>query len=147
MQALIGKRVYFDVNIFIYALEPTPNMEAYFASVSHLFEMAVTGKIIAMTSELSLAEALVGVYKNNFPLVRLYDEMISNRVELSVYPINRDILTTSAFLRSQQKIALADAIHVATALKHNADFFITQDKRLQTTEALQKRTLDELQSF
>ena len=27
---LVGKRVYFDVNLFIYALEPTQDMQAYF---------------------------------------------------------------------------------------------------------------------
>ena len=144
MQHIVGKRVYFDVNVFIYALEPTQDMQAYFATVTQLFEMAVAKQIIAITSELTLAEALVGAYKNNLPLVALYEEMISDRADLSVYPIDRKILTTAALLRSQQKTALADAIHVATALNHDADFFITQDKRLQTAEGLQKLTLDSL---
>ena len=86
----------------------------------------------------------MGAYKNNQPLVVLYEEMISDRADLSVYPIDRKILTSAALLRSQQKIALADAIDVATALTHSADFFITQDKRLQTAEGLQKLTLDSL---
>jgi hypothetical protein len=48
----IGKRVYFDVNVFIYAVEPSETMQAYFATVSRLFELAVIGQITAMTSEL-----------------------------------------------------------------------------------------------
>ena len=144
MRQVIGKRVYFDVNVFIYALEPTEDMQAYFATVTKLFEMAVAGQIIGMTSELTLAEALVGAYKNNQPLIALYEEMISDRADLSVYPIDRQILKTAALLRSNQKAALADAIHVATALNHGADFFITQDKRLQTADGLQKLTLDAL---
>lgn len=119
-------------------------MQAYFATVTKLFEMAVAKQISAITSELTLAEALVGAYKNNLPLVELYEEMISNRADLSVYPIDRKVLTTAALLCSKQKTALADAIHVATALNHNADFFITQDKRLQTVVGLQKLTLDSL---
>lgn len=142
MQRLIGKRVYFDVNVFIYALEPTQDMQAYFATVARLFEMAVAKQFFAMTSELTLAEALVGAYKNNQSLVTLYEEMISDRVDLSVYSIDRRVLMTAALLRSNQKTALADAIHVATALNNDADFFITQDKRLQTSEGLQKLTLD-----
>ena len=39
-QQLLGKRVYFDVNVFIYALEPTQQMQDYFATVAKLFEMA-----------------------------------------------------------------------------------------------------------
>ncbi len=144
MQHIVGKRVYFDVNVFIYALEPTQDMQAYFVTVTQLFEMAVAKKIVAITSELTLAEVLVGAYKNNLPLVALYEEMISDRAELSVYPIDRKILMTAALLRSEQKTALADAIHVATALTHSADFFIAQDKRLQTAEGLQKLTLDSL---
>jgi predicted nucleic acid-binding protein len=142
MQRLIGKRVYFDVNVFIYALEPTQDMQAYFATVAKLFEMAVAKQFFAMTSELTLAEALVGAYKNNQPLVALYEEMISDRIDLSVHPIDRLVLTTAALFRSNQKTALADAIHVATALNNDADFFITQDKRLQTSGSLQKLTLD-----
>lgn len=142
MQRLIGKRVYFDVNVFIYALEPSQDMQAYFATVARLFEMAVAKRFFAMTSELTLAEALVGAYKNNQPLVTLYEEMISDRADLAVHSIDRQVLTTAALLRSNQKIALADAIHIATALNNEADFFITQDKRLQTTESLQKLTLD-----
>lgn len=142
MQRLIGKRVYFDVNVFIYALEPTQDMQAYFATVAKLFEMAVAKQFFAMTSELTLAEALVGAYKNNQPLVTLYEEMISDRVDLSVHPVDRQVLKAAALFRSNQKAALADAIHVATALNNDADFFITQDKRLQTSEGLQKLTLD-----
>ncbi len=95
LQKIRGKRVYFDVNVFIYAIEPT-------------------------------------------------QEMLSNRADLSVHPISRKILNTAALLRSEQKIALADAIHVATALNHEADYFITQDKRLQIANGLQKLTLDSL---
>jgi|APLak6261659701_1056019.scaffolds.fasta_scaffold07617_3 predicted nucleic acid-binding protein len=144
MQRLINKRVYFDVNVFIYALELNDDMQAYFAVVEKLFAMAVSKQIFAMTSELTLAEALVGAYKNNQALVELYETVISNREELAVYPVTRQVLKTAALLRSDQKTALADAIHIATALNHHADFFITQDKRLHTVEGLQKLTLDSL---
>lgn len=144
MQRLIGKKVYFDVNVFIYAVEPSETMQAYFSAVSQLFAMAQSMTLYAMTSELTLAEALVGAYKNNQSLVKLYEALISHRAELAVYPIDRNILTTAALLRSQQKTALADAIHVATALNHQADFLITQDKRLFTDDSVQKLTLNDL---
>ena len=146
MQRLINKRIYFDVNIFIYALEPTEDMQANFAKVRQLFVMAMSGQILAMTSELSLAEALVGAYKFNQALVDLYEAVISPRDELAVHTVDRWILKTAAQLRSNRHIALADAIHVATAINHHADFFLTQDKRLQTPVGLAKLTLVELQS-
>jgi predicted nucleic acid-binding protein len=143
MQQLINKRVYFDVNIFIYALEPTEEMQHYFSVVQKLFELAVSKQIQAITSELSLAEALVGAYKNNQNLISLYEEMITDRKELIVLPVDRTILKNAALFRSRQKIALADAIHVATALTAKTDFLITQDKRLKLPEGLTKRTLDD----
>ena len=108
--------------------------------------MAVAKQFNAITSELTLAEALVGAYKNHIQLVALYEDMISDRPELAVYPIDCNILSNAALLRSKNKTALADAIHVATTHIHGADFFITQDKRLKTTEGLQKLSLDELLS-
>ncbi len=48
---LVGKRVYFDVNLFIYALEPTQDMQAYFVTVTKLFEMAVAKQFNAITSK------------------------------------------------------------------------------------------------
>ncbi len=145
MQALLGKRVSFDVNVFIYALEPSESMQTAFVTVSRLFELAASGQIVAMTSELSLAEALVGAYQSNPMLVTLYESFIKHRAELAVYAVDREVLTKAAWLRSQQKTALADAIHVATALIHQADFFITHDKRLQIPAEMTKLTLEQLQ--
>jgi predicted nucleic acid-binding protein len=146
IQQLVGKRVYFDVNLFIYALEPTQDMQPYFVTVTKLFEMAVAKQFVAITSELSLAEALVGAYKNHSQLVALYEDMISDRPELAVYPVDRKVLSNAALLRSKSKTALADAIHVATPYIHGADFFVTQDKRLQIIEGMQKLSLDALLS-
>jgi len=70
LQHIVGKRIYFDVNLFIYALEPTQNMQAYFTTVTKLFEMAVAKQIIAITSELTLAEALVGRIQKRFATSR-----------------------------------------------------------------------------
>jgi len=78
MQRLSNKIVYFDANIFIYAVETNETMSPYFTIVSHLFELAATRNIAAMTSELTLAEVLVGAYNTNKqPLVKLYEDLIS----------------------------------------------------------------------
>lgn len=145
MQSLLGQRVYLDTNVFIYALEPSDSMQNILPIVTRLFELAVTRQLLAITSELSLAEALVGAYKTKASLVDLYDAFICSRPELIVYPVNRDVLHHAAKLRSQQKMALADAIHVATAFIYQADSFITHDKRIYTPSGLEKFTLEDLQ--
>lgn len=144
MQCLLGKRVYLDTNVFIYAVEPTESMQPLFEKVTRLFELALNQQLIAMTSELSLAEVLVGAYKTSSALVKIYEGLLRNRPELAVYAIDRDVLRHVARLRSQQKISLADAIHLSTALIHQADIFISHDKRISSPVNMLKFTLEDL---
>lgn len=147
MNRLSGKRVYLDTNVFIYGIEPSEYTQHLFVVVTGLFELAMNQQISAMTSELSLAEVLVGAYKASSSLVNLYENLIINRPELAVYPVDREVLRYAAQLRSQQKIALADALHLATALHHQADIFITHDKGIYSPAILTKLTLEDLQAI
>lgn len=136
--SLRGKKLYFDTNLFIYAVETTEPNHPYLAVIDRLFSMAEQGEVQAITSELSLAETLVGAYKNSSDLVVLYEELLSNRAELAVFPVNKTVLRIAAYTRTVVKIALADAIHVATAINERADFFITNDEKLRVPDGIEK---------
>ena len=56
LDRIAGRRTYLDVNLFIYALEGHPQ---YLSVVTDLFDAIDRGSLQAVTSELSLAEALV----------------------------------------------------------------------------------------
>lgn len=56
LTALQGDRIYLDTNIWIYALEGYP---AFRAEITLLFERIQSGALMAITSELALAELLV----------------------------------------------------------------------------------------
>ena len=51
-----GSRIYLDTNVFIYALEAYPEYEL---SLNSLFSAIDSGKLTAVTSELTLAEVLI----------------------------------------------------------------------------------------
>ena len=53
VDALRGKRVYLDANVFIYAVEQHPEHALFLAGLFDLFE---AGEVVAVTSELTLAE-------------------------------------------------------------------------------------------
>lgn len=139
-----GKKLYFDTNLFIYAVETTESSHPYLAVIDRLFAMAEQGEIQAVTSEFSLAETLVGAYKNSSELVVLYEALLSNKAELAVVPINKAVLRSAAYTRTVVKIALADAIHVATAINEQADIFITNDDKLRVPDGIKKLGLTEI---
>ena len=139
-----GKKLYFDTNLFIYAVEISDASHPYLAVIDCLFAMAEQGEVQAITSELSLAETLVGAYKNSSELVVLYEELLSNKAELAVLPVDKAVLRTAAYTRTVVKIALADAIHVATAINEQADVFITNDEKLRVPDGIKKIGLAEL---
>jgi len=56
IDAIRGERVYLDTNVFIYALEEYPR---YVQALTELFDSIDAGRLKAITSELTLAEALV----------------------------------------------------------------------------------------
>jgi predicted nucleic acid-binding protein len=126
LNSLQGDRIYFDVNIWIYALEGYPT---FITELTALLQAIDQGKLTAVTSELSLAEALTKPMKNQDQNTQLlYQQAISNRANVEVLPIDREILIKAAQLRAVTKLKLPDAIHAATALSSRCSTFLTNDK-------------------
>ena len=118
-QALAGKQVYLDVNIFIYALE---GMEPWASLLRQAFTGMETGEWQAVTSELSLAESLVRPFQlGRQDLVQLYRAALSNRDCLRLVPLDASILVSAARLRALHGFKLPDAMHAATAQAQGFD--------------------------
>ncbi|WP_207713961.1 hypothetical protein [Scytonema sp. UIC 10036] len=76
IDAIQGNKVYLDTNILIYALEGYP---AYLQDLTQLFQRITQGDLIAVTSELSLVEALVKPFQNqNLTQQQIYKQFITN---------------------------------------------------------------------
>ena len=61
---LAGKRAYLDTNVFIYALNGFP---AYVPLLTELFDAIEAGSLVAVASELALAEVLVVPFRHGNP--------------------------------------------------------------------------------
>jgi len=131
---LRGEMVYLDTNVFVYAVEGFPEHQAFLAE---LFEHIETGEIAAVTSELTLAEVLVkplGLGRQD--VVELYEEMLQTSDHFSVPPVERAVLVAAAEHRARLGIALADAIHVATAVAAGCSVLLTNDKKMKVPNAI-----------
>ena len=127
---LLGKAVYLDTNVFIYAVE---GFARHRSMIGELFHAIEVGHVDAVTSELTLAEALVKPLEVGWQdTADLYAELIQSSGQLIVIPIDRSILVDAALYRAQLGIKLPDAIHVATAVAAGCEVFLSDDRRIKT---------------
>jgi len=144
LDAIQGNLVYLDVNIWIYALEGYP---AYIQDLTQLFQSIDQGNLTAVTSELSLAEALVKPIQNqDLAQQTTYKQFIRTSQNLSVIPVNRDVLIEAAILRATVNIKLPDAIHAATALLTQCTTFLTNDQSFSQVPGLSVVLLSQISS-
>lgn len=131
-------RIYCDTNLFIVAVERRgPVSDA----IWKLIERAGEGRRPLITSELTIAEALVGpLAEHRSPTTpgatpittgATYLDVLTNTRGIELVPVDRSILVLAAYQRAESKaIKLPDAIHLATAESPSCTHFITGDRRL-----------------
>ncbi len=126
----LGERVYLDTNIIIYAVE---GFADYADQIHALLEAMDTGEIVAITSELTLAETLVKPLKDqSLAIQQAYRTFLTPTIALEVIPISREILEDAAQLRASSKLKLPDAIQLATAFRKHCDSFLTNDDNFKS---------------
>lgn len=128
--------IYFDTNVFIYAIE---GHDTYYEWINELFQFIASEQILVITSELTLAECLVKPFKdNNQAAIDGFKNHITNSEALRVCPVSKDILIRSASVRNELNLKLPDAIHMATAIENSCLTFISNDQRLKTPDGMLK---------
>jgi predicted nucleic acid-binding protein len=138
----LSGRVYLDTNIFIYALEGYP---AFRPILTTLFNALDRGELTAVTSELTLAEALVKpLLDRHAERQAAYLQVLQPSPSLHLAPVSREVLLAAARLRAETGLKLPDAIHAATAQLTGCDQFLTNDARLTSLPGLAIRRLSEL---
>jgi predicted nucleic acid-binding protein len=137
--AALGQRVYLDANIIIYAVE---GFAPFLAQMRALLAAVNSGEVVAVTSELTLAEVLVKPLKDQQPaLQQAYQTFLTPTPELEVAPVDLAVLVEAARLRATTKLKLPDAIHLSTALHYQCDSFLTNDDLFRTLSLPQIKLL------
>ncbi|MCI0489353.1 MAG: type II toxin-antitoxin system VapC family toxin [Blastocatellia bacterium] len=142
MSPILGRKVYLDTNIIVYAIE---GYELYAASIQAILDAMDSGDIVAATSELTIAEVLVKPKQDqNEMLVNAYRYFLRSTAALSVVPISRSILEEAAQIRASSNLKLPDAIHLATASAQGCDSFLTNDRAFRAVPSFNVKILSEL---
>lgn len=89
------------------------------------------GRVIVLSSELSLLETLVlPLRTRNDTLIQSFRNLLLNSRGVRLLPITRATLERAAQLRADTGLRTPDALHVASAAECNADTLVTNDANL-----------------
>jgi predicted nucleic acid-binding protein len=126
--------VYVDANILIYIVEGN---KALASELKQIVEALDAGVLAAVTSELTLAEVLIGPLRtNNQGLADTYRSLLTSSKVIRAVPVSVAVLERSAALRSNSMTSLPDAIHLATAELAGCKYLLTEDRQLQVRPPL-----------
>jgi predicted nucleic acid-binding protein len=119
--------------VFIYHFEDHPT----YAPLTHvLFEAVDRGDLLAVVSVLVVGEVLTGPKKaGDQEMLLHYRHVFSAYPNLELHPVTLQIMDYASDLRALYRLKTPDAIHVATALCHGAQVFVTNDKHLRKVDA------------
>jgi len=119
-------RIGLDTSIFIYHLEHHPR---YFPLTHELLSGVEAGRWEALASTVTLMELTVRPWQLKRPdVARAYEEALAYFPNLMLVDVTRDVARRAAQIRAQYNLRPADALHIATALAHDATAFVTNDR-------------------
>lgn len=143
IDSIYGSTVFFDTAPVIYFVEENSN---YSGIVTPFFDAAPSGTLKAITSVVTLSEALVVPLRTGSDrLAEHYRQVISPVRGIEVYSVTQQIAEEAAQLRATyRRIRTPDALQMATALVAGAQYFLTNDKALPNLPTLQMLVVDDL---
>ena len=139
---MLGRRTYLDTNLYIYVFE---GIETYRTRMVELLSAIDREDVTVIASELLFTEILPRPVKDGRQdLVERYLDLIRRTPRISLVPVDRSVILRSVHLRADFGLRSMDALHLATALVHGCNTFITNDRRLARVDLLRVLTLQDL---
>lgn len=135
-------RVGLDTNILIYFVQAHPRYGAWCAT---LFDRIERGRTVAVTSTVSLLEALVQPYTlQDDRLIQTFYALLPAYPGLAWLPLDLTIADKAAELRARYRLRTPDAIQLATALNAGATGFIGNDNGFRKVREIECLVLDDV---
>ncbi|MCX6580280.1 MAG: PIN domain-containing protein [Candidatus Aminicenantes bacterium] len=137
-----GKLIGVDTSVFIYFIEGNPRYSKF---TNEFFLKNQQGKFSIITSVITLLEVLVQPYKNSrADLIKEYKAIFEESPGIDLVDLNPEICEISAKLRADYRVRTPDSIEIGTALYGGADFFLTNDIRLEVIKEIPIIALDKV---
>lgn len=139
---IIGPSPYLDANLYIYAFEGFVDVRA---TLLPLLDYLGRADVEVTGSELLIPELLTKpMALDDQELIDRYMDFFDAPGSVTLIPVSRPVLTLAAELRADEGLALADAIHIATAIDQGCSSFVTADETLAAIDDLPIVTLQDL---
>lgn len=143
VECLKGKRrVCLDTTVLIYFVEQNAK---YISIVDPLFTHLVNANLPAITSYLTLLEVMVGPLRSGqHKIACQYREILLNNRNLRLFPLEQTIAEQAAEIKARFNIfKTPDCIQLATAVREQADVFVTNDFQLKRFTDVEVLVLDD----
>ena len=138
----LGRRTYLDANLYIYLFEGVP---VYRRLMADLVGEIDQQDISVIASELTLVEILPSpVRERQRGLVASYLELMQRTPRFTLVQVDRRVIERAVQLRADLRLRSMDALHLATALVHGCETFLTNDERLAAPDDIRLVTLKDL---
>jgi predicted nucleic acid-binding protein len=124
---------YLDANIVIYWVEGPPGLGA--RAAAHLAALRRGGHTFAV-SDLTRLECLVKPLRLALPALLADFRAFFTLPDVQVLSLTADVCDRAAELRAMQAFKTPDALHLAAAIVHGCDRFLTNDTRLNACTAV-----------
>lgn len=142
-EALAGvTRLYLDTAPAIYLVERNPQ---FFDQVCEIFKRIDEGQLTVVASPITLAECLVGAYRNSQTEVAANFVQLLTQEAVDFVQISGAIGDLAAQLRVKHNLKLIDAFQIAVALEAGCEAFLTNDAQLQKVPDLRILVISELE--
>lgn len=125
-------RLFLDANVLIPMIEQS---NPYADRLRGLFDPWLPDPSFRIvTSELVLAECMVGPLRTGQRAFRELYELIREEDIVELVSVSWDVVVTAASLRARHReLKMPDSIHLASAMLSGCDSFLTDDARLKPT--------------
>lgn len=121
-----GSRIALDTVSFVYFLERHPT---FYRPAKDLFERIEKGKIEAVASTLVLTELLVPAFcAEDSSRAQDVFRLLLHFPHLEFTDVTASIAYNASRIRAESSLRTPDALHLATALMKQVDWFVTNDK-------------------
>lgn len=136
-----GKSVFLDTAPLIYFIEKSPRYHHIVKPVIALIDALETE---GLTSTITLLEVLVHpLREGNKKLANRYKAILLSSKGLVTHEISHAISEKAAQLRAKHGLKTPDALQLATAIIHRADYFLTNDPNLKKVKEAKALVVDD----
>ena len=134
LEDLQGQVVALDSAPLIYFIE---QRKPYVDLLRPVFRAVEEGQFSLVTSVVTLLEVMVQpIRHDDEALANNYQDILLNGTNIRMEPVTLTIAQVAAELRAESRLKTPDAIHLATALQHQAAAFLTNDRDFGDTGSL-----------